>query len=81
MSEFGKYFRVSPFGAIIYQLTSARTIQAIVVLVLVLATVLLLAANREVPEIVSSALYVILGYYFGDRQSTSPISQNPPPDE
>lgn len=72
MSEFKNFYSISPWAALVYQLTSARTVQAIVVLILTSSMVGLLIASREVPEIVSSALYVILGYYFGDRQNNGP---------
>jgi len=42
-------------------------VQAVITLALVIAVIYLVCTGQPVPELLSSALWVVLGYYFGSK--------------
>jgi len=58
-------------SAIFYQITSAQTVQAFVVVVLVTVMAYLVVTGQDVPEAVATFVGVVMGYYFRGGDSSS----------
>lgn len=52
-------------AAILYQLTSPRTVQALMVVMLAVVICVLVLRELTVPEVLIAAFSTIVGYYFG----------------
>lgn len=62
-------------AAVVYQLSSARTVQAVLAFMLAVVVVIQALRGQEVPSIVEFALTGIIGYHFGKDEDNGQHGQ------
>jgi len=76
LAELKTYKEVSFVAAIIYQLTSARTVKAVIVLTFTIIIGYLAVLNRDIPDVIALGWSAILGYYFREAEAQVDLDNN-----